>query len=88
MAEDRCICCGEVIPEGMMACPKCHVSAKPKTNADRIRAMSDEELAWMFSEFCRGMENCNHCICYDNCPGESAVGWMKWLEQPVEEELW
>ena len=55
------------------------------TNADRIRAMSDEELAYMFSDFCKGMENCNHCICYDNCPGESAVCWMKWLQQPAKE---
>lgn len=23
MMEDRCICCGEVIPEGRMVCPNC-----------------------------------------------------------------
>ena len=21
--EDRCVCCGEIIPEGRMVCPKC-----------------------------------------------------------------
>ena len=29
--EDRCICCGEIIPEGMMACPNCLVASKKKT---------------------------------------------------------
>jgi hypothetical protein len=26
--EDRCICCGEIIPEGMMACPNCMVASE------------------------------------------------------------
>lgn len=30
MAEDRCICCGEVIPEGTMVCPNCQVSQMKK----------------------------------------------------------
>ena len=24
--EDRCVCCGEIIPEGRMVCPKCEKS--------------------------------------------------------------
>ena len=53
---------------------------KPKTNADRIRAMTDEELSDYFSELscwpnagredCRGMENCMDC-------------WLDWLKQEV-----
>lgn len=23
MSEDRCVCCGAVIPEGRMVCPQC-----------------------------------------------------------------
>lgn len=23
MNEDRCVCCGEIIPEGRMVCPQC-----------------------------------------------------------------
>lgn len=23
MSEDRCICCGEIVPEGRMVCPYC-----------------------------------------------------------------
>ena len=28
MNEDRCVCCGEIIPEGRMVCPKCLVTAR------------------------------------------------------------
>ena len=28
MAEDRCVCCGAVIPEGRMVCPNCLVTVK------------------------------------------------------------
>ena len=28
MAEDRCVCCGEIIPEGMMVCHNCLVASK------------------------------------------------------------
>ena len=52
------------------------------TNADRIRAMGDEELA---NFICKAYE------CY-RCPGEElcnaidgkANGAMKWLQQPAE----
>ena len=45
--------------------------AKPMTNADRIRAMSDEELAEWMAE----------CNAY----GERAEAsqWLPWLQQPV-----
>ena len=47
----------------------------PKTNADRIRAMSDEELATdlidMFQE-----------ICEDGVPSKEWV--LEWLRQPAE----
>lgn len=26
--EDRCICCGAIVPEGMMVCPMCERKAK------------------------------------------------------------
>lgn len=43
------------------------------TNADRIRAMSDEELADMFAEFAE--EN----------PSDDASEWHEWLIKPVED---
>ena len=31
MSDNRCICCGEIIPEGMLACPNCLVVSKRET---------------------------------------------------------
>ena len=63
---------------------------KPQTNADRIRAMSDEELATFISEIANECEintECNqHCYGCDieYCVHESC---LKWLQQPVK-EMW
>lgn len=49
---------------------------KPQTNAERIRSMSDEELAKILG---------NKCICP---PTSECVNcfdcWLKWLQQPAE----
>jgi hypothetical protein len=54
---------------------------KPKTNADRIRAMSDVELAYWVM--------CPHDDVCD-CPGAPDGDCMKcvlqWLQQPAEED--
>ena len=60
------------------------------TNADRIRAMSDEDLAaWLTYSICKYVQ------CRDSCPvvsGEGPGGEMckvnilHWLQQPAEEE--
>lgn len=46
--------------------------AKTQTNADRIRAMSDEELAEWMAECNAYRENAN------------ASQWLPWLKQPAE----
>lgn len=46
------------------------------SNADRIRAMSDEELANHFSEFIKDSKNNEYC--------ESVNDWLKWLQTEVE----
>ena len=59
------------------------------TNADRIRAMSDEELATFISEIadeCERNTECNqHCYGCDieYCVRESCLNW---LQQPAEED--
>lgn len=55
------------------------MSTKPLTNADRIRAMSDEELA--------GIIMCPYDDCHKNCIlGTSCLDCcLKWLQQPCEE---
>lgn len=61
---------------------------KVQTNADRIRCMSDEELAEFLCDF-RGCDTDeNTCI---GCKGEQYcraghAGTMEWLQQPAEEE--
>lgn len=50
------------------------VDFDPMTNADRIRAMSDEELADMFAQFAE--EN----------PSDDAMAWLEWLQQPTQED--
>ena len=47
------------------------------TNADRIRALTDEELAERLQEdYCpEGQETCA-----ENCK----ICWLRWLQQPAE----
>ena len=54
------------------------VSNPVKTNADRIRSMTDEELNYFLHKVTYGM---------DECPYEyGSEKALEWLQQPVEEE--
>lgn len=57
------------------------VNAKPpkQTNADKIRAMTDEELA----EFMGEVEEFNGCPAHGerNCTAECTKCWLEWLKQ-------
>lgn len=67
-------CCNSGSPQYMCKCKPdvCH-SAVPMTNAERIRAMSDDELAeWLEYE---GGGAC-----------EEVCGWLEWLQRPSEDE--
>jgi hypothetical protein len=58
---------------------------KPQTNADRIRAMSDEELCKFLGEckFCDICdEGCNNCTYNGDCDKRL----LDWLKQPAEGE--
>ena len=74
-----------VLPEGAQ-CPHGVPTVPPVTNADKIRAMSDEELAKYLS---------NPCDCavdperdgYRECGNDLCVKYLlEWLQQPAEEE--
>lgn len=59
----------------------------PLTNADRIRAMSDDELATMLFDYKECNKNCimsSEKHCYEICEEESVI--LKWLQQPAEED--
>ena len=81
-------CC---LPNGM----ECShgVKAHKPTNADRIRAMSDEELVDIFlrADFCKCCEHekdgvCNYICAYPNIPIYEGCrqAALKWMKQPVE----
>ena len=60
------------------------ISGKPVTNADHIRSMTDEELAWEFMEF--------RFDAFSKAKGDEAAlpdtqrGILDWLKQPYEED--
>lgn len=52
---------------------------KKVTNADKIRSMTDEELARVVDMVCPPDTACND--------GQQCIKcWIEWLKQPVEEE--
>lgn len=60
------------------------------TNADRIRAMSDEELAKFLCNFrsCDSSEHpCNGCKAEPHCH-TGHTGMEDWLQQPAEEDTY
>ena len=55
----------------------CQYRTEPITNADRIRAMSDDELNYFLHKVTYGM---------DECPYEyGSEKALDWLQQPAEE---
>lgn len=65
----------------------CPNATPPITNADRIRVMTDEELARLLAS----NTDCNECIIYaykDACMENydtCVCQWLDWLRQEVEE---
>lgn len=80
---DECKVCANADNEYCFACDNGN-QFKPVTNADRIRAMSDEELAeWVTLMVCK-YRSCGNCPMSDWCsPGR---GIAEWLKNPVEVE--
>ena len=96
----KCVCGEEMTPAEWKNQWVCHRCGRTKpmrttvTNADRIRAMSDEEIA---EYVCHNSFN---TLCDIICGGEGnaiatlkkAGGWagkeivMKWLQQPAEDD--
>lgn len=62
------------------------LAPKPQTNADHIRAMSDEELA-VFLESSRGCPTDDDCEYGDHATPENCIKhWDTWLQQPAKED--
>lgn len=81
----RCKKCGSWIVSGDL-CEDC----KPMTNGDKIRAMTDEELAefidiYNIEDICKtrcAVVNYQDCIGCENCKGNILL----WLKQEVSED--
>lgn len=54
----------------------------PMTNADRIRAMPDEELAAAFADAVYYGPTSKKC----NDRSEAINAWIDWLQQPIKED--
>jgi hypothetical protein len=86
-------CVSARLENGEMADPS-HWREKPQTNADRIRAMRDEELAKILNSFTSYFEECNRSLSDTDCHdcelcelcslGEGKA--IDWLKQPAEVE--
>lgn len=61
MNEDRCVCCGEIIPEGRMVCPNCLVTVKAgecKYCKDEICVNADSPMR---ADYCPVPDNPGVC---------------------------
>lgn len=66
MNEDRCVCCGEIIPEGRMVCPNCKQTVKTG------------DCKWCKDEIC---VNSDCPMCCDYCPVPDDPGVCRFEER-------
>ncbi len=77
---DECMVCANADNEYCFACDNGN-QFKPMTNADRIRTMTDEELA--IEETSKG--GCPHdCEMPDDLDTDCVRCWLDWLKQEVD----
>lgn len=72
MSEDRCICCGEIVPEGRMVCPNC----------EKQKPMKKNECRWMPYPAVKPKKEgrylvCSLSICYPRTPIIDLIWWGK-----------
>lgn len=82
MPDNTCIVCGKIIPEGRHICLNCEhgndmqtFRPRIRTNGDRIRNMTDRELAQWIATMERRV------LFTDSTTSE--IKWHKWLESEV-----
>ena len=68
----------------------CPQQETPKqTNGDRIRSMTDEELAKLFNDMiikCEGLVPCSrYCPSLGNAEKTCEEAWLLWLKEKVKE---
>ena len=83
--KDCVTCAHEYLSPMSDTCRECGIAmlnykeAKPITSADRIRAMTDEELRLFFEELLMhcGSDCCHGCPLYDCCFDKGINDWLK-----------
>lgn len=57
--DNRCICCGEIIPEGMLTCPNCLVASRGDMNPywKNICAIAEKQRAKGMKTYGTGIED-------------------------------
>lgn len=67
MGPERCVCCGEIIPEGRQVCPQCERRKKPDVVKVETNFYDKEEI----------YENCTVQVLTNTTTGEVSVGWWR-----------
>ena len=80
----RCDWCEKVVDSPDPNMPRTCQYFWERTNADRIRAMSDEELARFLAENEWECETYNDCAKCPRMTDDGCVSLSKWLKQPAE----
>lgn len=80
--------CALGIEQDCNECRMCGKDIKKRTNADRIRNMTNEELAEFldkyFGQICIAVDNCGCCPFYNDGKGCSST--KEWLESECDAE--
>ena len=63
---DRCVCCGEVIPEGRHVCPICE-----KAHGSIV------DVAFSFYDKVETYDNCTVQVLTNTVTGDVSVGWWR-----------
>lgn len=65
MKEDRCVCCGEIIPEGRMICAECEKLAAKPCDCFNVHNIIDVHCPKAKHEktVCYGTKECDPCSC-------------------------
>jgi len=88
LSGDCNVCINGKMPSYSATCVECGLSRKnykPINNADRIRSMTDEELAEIFAN-----NDCGYCRIHDFCFAKgSAINcddvWLEWMKEEAND---
>ena len=75
--------CADFIEDKDAFVVRCDKYQKFITNADKVRSMTDDELAQFIFNGCLNITNMAYCESGKDC---CVSCWLEWLKSPVKEE--